>query len=378
MRVHNKIGSKERFLEMFQNVNKMNVVDKTTKEKIIKEEYDQWGRLKKHNRVNEEVDESFDNPIEKDHEYLNKGNITNVLKQTKPDDGVRYPVEKPLKVKDASLEKMKGDDAPIVEFEDDQEVADFDSEESDDEFQNNQPTPNNDGVEMGNDIEDALSGEEESEPDDNGFDNIEVSNNLEGGKGDDATPSEFDPLQISKGIKVEMEHTKDPSEALEIVLDHLTEDPKYYGDGGVDPEAAAMVGAQNDVHDSSYGDETPEYDDMEAMLQGIMGDEEAPEGDEESEILFGKMDTVGKNGRDEMPDDLDFEFKPKNVGEDFDFAGQERDYYDNKYEEDDEARKEELINKGEMASPEEKEELSQLLGLGQEDELGKIQPSGSV
>ena len=30
------------------------------------------------------------------------------------------------------------------------------------------------------------------------------------------------------GMKVELEHTKNSKIALEIVKDHLTEDPKYY------------------------------------------------------------------------------------------------------------------------------------------------------
>lgn len=34
--------------------------------------------------------------------------------------------------------------------------------------------------------------------------------------------------QLNKGMKVEMEHTKDKSKAKEIALDHLFEDPKYY------------------------------------------------------------------------------------------------------------------------------------------------------
>ena len=34
--------------------------------------------------------------------------------------------------------------------------------------------------------------------------------------------------QLKKGIKVEMEHTKDEDKAREIALDHLWEDPKYY------------------------------------------------------------------------------------------------------------------------------------------------------
>lgn len=34
--------------------------------------------------------------------------------------------------------------------------------------------------------------------------------------------------QLAKGKKVEMEHTKDPKAAIEIAMDHLSEDPDYY------------------------------------------------------------------------------------------------------------------------------------------------------
>ena len=35
-------------------------------------------------------------------------------------------------------------------------------------------------------------------------------------------------VQLKKGMKVEMEHTKDEDKAKEIAMDHLSEDPKYY------------------------------------------------------------------------------------------------------------------------------------------------------
>ena len=57
---------------------------------------------------------------------------------------------------------------------------------------------------------------------------VVVEDELPGGLGDDARVSDFAPEQISAGLKVEMEHTKDPKIALEIVLDHLTEDAEYY------------------------------------------------------------------------------------------------------------------------------------------------------
>lgn len=51
---------------------------------------------------------------------------------------------------------------------------------------------------------------------------------IPGGRADKKKPEDFDPKQIAKGKKVEMEHTDDPSLAEEIAMDHLTENPKYY------------------------------------------------------------------------------------------------------------------------------------------------------
>jgi len=49
-----------------------------------------------------------------------------------------------------------------------------------------------------------------------------------GGLADKKKPSDFDPKQLAKGVKVEMEHTDDRGLAQEISMDHLTEDPDYY------------------------------------------------------------------------------------------------------------------------------------------------------
>ncbi|MFA5600108.1 MAG: DUF5661 family protein [Phenylobacterium sp.] len=46
---------------------------------------------------------------------------------------------------------------------------------------------------------------------------------LKGGLADDCVPSDFNSDQLSKGIKVEMEHTDDPEIAKEIAMDHLQE-----------------------------------------------------------------------------------------------------------------------------------------------------------
>jgi hypothetical protein len=51
---------------------------------------------------------------------------------------------------------------------------------------------------------------------------------IPGGLADKVKGKRFDPKQLAKGIKVEMEHTNDKSIACEIAKDHLMEDPKYY------------------------------------------------------------------------------------------------------------------------------------------------------
>ena len=51
---------------------------------------------------------------------------------------------------------------------------------------------------------------------------------LPGGLGDKAETHDFSDKQIDKGLQVEKEHTDDPDKALEIVLDHLTENKNYY------------------------------------------------------------------------------------------------------------------------------------------------------
>jgi len=73
---------------------------------------------------------------------------------------------------------------------------------------------------------------------------------LIGGKGDYKQPTEFNREQIIKGLKVEKEHTNDPMVAIEIVMDHLTEDPEYYTRKET-PEQSAQYGAAMDVDDDS-------------------------------------------------------------------------------------------------------------------------------
>ena len=51
---------------------------------------------------------------------------------------------------------------------------------------------------------------------------------IKGGKGDKARPSDFDLRQLLMGVCVELEHTTDSMKAMEIAIDHLSEDPVYY------------------------------------------------------------------------------------------------------------------------------------------------------
>lgn len=51
---------------------------------------------------------------------------------------------------------------------------------------------------------------------------------LKGGKADKKKPSDFDKKALAQGVKVELEHTDDKKVAMEIAMDHLTEDPNYY------------------------------------------------------------------------------------------------------------------------------------------------------
>lgn len=40
--------------------------------------------------------------------------------------------------------------------------------------------------------------------------------------------SDFDPLELARGIEVELEHTTDRQTAKQIAKHHILEDPQYY------------------------------------------------------------------------------------------------------------------------------------------------------
>ena len=324
MNVYKKIGTKERLIEMFEKVNKIKINESAM-----------WGE-----KVN---NENFDSPIKKDKKYLDKTVGDQTSQVSKYDDGTRYPVEDELKVKDPSLEKLKGDDAPITEdfsdapefkaqaqlttsnfggmeievddsgdglryrwnqsdspdepveaeieydtdgepyfktaegesyflsdfmrvnypqmneVEDDQDIAnqdepvnvgDVEPEDNDggadekpawdEDFGGNDEPEGTEVEDPEMSIDDIPAGDGEEAPElDNEIEDggVEQMTNtmeephedqIEGGLADTASPSDFCPIQIGKGIQIEMEHTNDPHKALEISMDHLTEIPDYY------------------------------------------------------------------------------------------------------------------------------------------------------
>ena len=80
---------------------------------------------------------------------------------------------------------------------------------------------------------------------------------LPGGVGDQTPTNQIDPIQLSTGVQIEMEHTNDLDIAKEIAMDHLTEDPKYYTklvNAGLAKEFQAVTG-------SGIGDPTTSLND---------------------------------------------------------------------------------------------------------------------
>jgi hypothetical protein len=148
---------------------------------------------------------------------------------------------------------------------------------------------------------------------------------LKGGLGDDKTPTDFDPEQISLGIKVEMEHSSDPKVALEIALDHLSEDPEYYTVKD-DPEASAQANAASDASGDEKSDVEKENPDV------------YPDGWKEMDGMFMSPNNPmykalhGGDSEDKEMTDALLGYKSKNVGdidEEFDFASAEVGYDNN-------------------------------------------------
>lgn len=52
---------------------------------------------------------------------------------------------------------------------------------------------------------------------------------IPGGKAKGMKPSDFDPVALAKGVNEEVKEHGDFEIAMEVAMDHLAEDPNYYG-----------------------------------------------------------------------------------------------------------------------------------------------------
>ena len=140
---------------------------------------------------------------------------------------------------------------------------------------------------------------------------------IPGGKGEGKSPLEFDPEQIKLGMKVEMEHTDDPMIALEITLDHLTEDPEYYTVKNT-PETSAQVGASKDAAEGNEEGEEEKPHESGAYLQdGMPGELDRnghPIPSVDPNFVLMRKDFEKSDDDDELTDRL-LGYEPKNVGD---------------------------------------------------------------
>jgi hypothetical protein len=168
-----------------------------------------------------------------------------------------------------------------------------------------------DGKEVPNCVP-VKEGEEEKELEDatDSLDPTDDNNNgdfVEGGLADDADIEQFDPKQISMGIEVEMEHTKDPKVALEIAMDHLMELPDYYtrlekmekggkeelGKSGESPEEFAADREEMEGEFADYFDDLKMAD--EELKDNLIGvDMKTPNASEEMDFDLNVAGEVGE------------------------------------------------------------------------------------
>jgi hypothetical protein len=153
-------------------------------------------------------------------------------------------------------------------------------------------------------------------------DREEQGDQIKGGLGDDKSPLEFNSEQIKLGMKVEMEHTDDPMIALEIALDHLTENPEYYTVKD-DPEASAQANASMEASDEKKPENVGNFMSFEDFSK--VNDNENPSGCWDDRMInpdmgMGSPAELAKkmgwlNNDDKEKTDELLGYKPKNVGD---------------------------------------------------------------
>lgn len=124
-----------------------------------------------------------------------------------------------------------------------------------------------------------------------------VGDEIEGGKAAGKSPLEYNPEQILKGIKIELEHTDDPMKAVEIAMDHLEEISDYY-DRLEKMEAEAKTngaGSTDPMNPSGcFDDRLLSKDNDKEMTDMLLGYEPKNVGDEvkEEEDVFGTLGDI--------------------------------------------------------------------------------------
>jgi hypothetical protein len=148
-------------------------------------------------------------------------------------------------------------------------------------------------------------------------DKEEAGEVIPGGDGDEKSVKEFDPEQILMGMRVEMEHSDDPMYALEITIDHLTEDPEYYTTEET-PEDSAQANAAADANGGENDKDT------EDILLGFkphnVGDEiesgdETPEETPAEEPETTEPETPEEEKSKEVAEEAGFEEYTGNIGD---------------------------------------------------------------
>lgn len=143
---------------------------------------------------------------------------------------------------------------------------------------------------------------------------LQKADKIPGGLADDKSPKDFDPEALAQGVKVEREHTSDPSIAREIAMDHLTEDPSYYTKlekiekCGMNKASPTKGATEKCMNKAMTG--------LEALGSYLHKSLEDPMPDEKCELSYDKSKEIG-----ESPDGGDLngkrtpEFKGDRVGD---------------------------------------------------------------
>jgi len=103
---------------------------------------------------------------------------------------------------------------------------------------------------------------------------------LKGGLADGMIPQDFSVEQLKKGVKVEREHTKDDMLALEIAMDHLYEDKKYYDHLEEMEKKYQKMG----MGKKRYMDEKDDYEEFLEKQEKLMKDQAGKEAELERTI----------------------------------------------------------------------------------------------